>query len=99
MASRMLGNLLVRFRGGLFVINNWFINSVIETQIIYPYYEYKLPIFFSSVLNQNDLKETLQLNLDLINTTKAAKIINLIQKSTLLYDLSNNIVKNKLLSS
>ncbi|MDV3157156.1 MAG: hypothetical protein Q8889_00845 [Candidatus Phytoplasma australasiaticum] len=37
MASRMLGNLLVRFRGGLFVIDNRNINRVIETQIIYPY--------------------------------------------------------------
>ncbi|MDV3182590.1 MAG: hypothetical protein Q8869_01815, partial [Candidatus Phytoplasma australasiaticum] len=34
-------------------------------------------------------------NTDLINTTKAAKIINLIQKSTLLYDFSVNITKNK----
>ncbi|XKW58971.1 hypothetical protein ACGRT8_02295 [Candidatus Phytoplasma australasiaticum] len=58
-------------------------------------YEYKLPVFFSSILNQNDLKDTLQLNTDLINTTKAAKIINLIQKSTLLYDFSVNITKNK----
>ncbi|MDO8064116.1 hypothetical protein [Candidatus Phytoplasma bonamiae] len=37
MASRMLGNLLVRFRGGLFVMNSWSINPVIGTQIIYPY--------------------------------------------------------------
>ncbi|MDO8023761.1 MAG: hypothetical protein Q8764_02780 [Pigeon pea little leaf phytoplasma] len=37
MASRMLGNLLVRFRGGLFVINNWLINQIIGTQIIYSY--------------------------------------------------------------
>ncbi|MDV3174698.1 MAG: hypothetical protein Q8831_02270 ['Bonamia sp.' little leaf phytoplasma] len=39
MASRMLGNLLVRFRGGLLVIDNWLINPVIETQIIYLYSE------------------------------------------------------------
>ncbi|MDV3167688.1 MAG: hypothetical protein Q8773_02285 [Candidatus Phytoplasma australasiaticum] len=37
MASRMLGNLLVRFRWGLFVINIRNINSDMETQIIYPY--------------------------------------------------------------
>ncbi|MDV3158386.1 MAG: hypothetical protein Q8753_01880 [Pigeon pea little leaf phytoplasma] len=37
MASRMLGNLLVRFGGGLFVINNWLINQIIGTQIIYSY--------------------------------------------------------------
>ncbi|MDO7983811.1 MAG: hypothetical protein Q8764_02375 [Pigeon pea little leaf phytoplasma] len=39
MASRMLGNLLVRFRWGLFVIAIRKINSEIETQIIYPYYK------------------------------------------------------------
>ncbi|MDO8064201.1 hypothetical protein [Candidatus Phytoplasma bonamiae] len=37
MASRMLGNLLVRFRWGLFVIDNWLINPVVKMQIIYPY--------------------------------------------------------------
>ncbi|MDO7983740.1 MAG: hypothetical protein Q8764_02500 [Pigeon pea little leaf phytoplasma] len=38
MASRMLGNLPVRFRWRLFVIAIRKINSEIETQIIYPYY-------------------------------------------------------------
>ncbi|MDO8064264.1 hypothetical protein [Candidatus Phytoplasma bonamiae] len=38
MESRMLGNLLVRFRWGLFVIDiRRKINLEIETQIIYPY--------------------------------------------------------------
>ncbi|MDV3157164.1 MAG: hypothetical protein Q8889_01195 [Candidatus Phytoplasma australasiaticum] len=37
MASRMLGNLLVRFRWGLFVIDIIKVNPDIETQIIYPY--------------------------------------------------------------
>ncbi|MDO8024165.1 MAG: hypothetical protein Q8764_02650 [Pigeon pea little leaf phytoplasma] len=37
MASRMLGNLLVRFRWGLFVIDIRKTNFEIETQIIYPY--------------------------------------------------------------
>ncbi|XVJ45097.1 ATP-binding protein [Candidatus Phytoplasma australasiaticum] len=37
MASRMLGNLPVRFRWGLLVIDNQNINLIIETQIIYPY--------------------------------------------------------------
>ncbi|MDO8064181.1 hypothetical protein [Candidatus Phytoplasma bonamiae] len=38
MASRMLGNLLVRFRWRLFVIVIRKTNSEIETQMIYPYY-------------------------------------------------------------
>ncbi|AGL89978.1 integrase core domain-containing protein [Candidatus Phytoplasma australiense] len=37
MESRMLGNLLVRFGGGLFVIESRKTNPTIETQIIYPY--------------------------------------------------------------
>ncbi|MDV3139235.1 MAG: hypothetical protein Q8742_00615 [Candidatus Phytoplasma australasiaticum] len=37
MASRMLGNLLVRFREGLLVIDNQNINLIIKTQIIYLY--------------------------------------------------------------
>ncbi|MDV3139596.1 MAG: hypothetical protein Q8742_02630 [Candidatus Phytoplasma australasiaticum] len=37
MASRMLGNLLVRFRWGLFVIDIKNTNFDIETQIFYPY--------------------------------------------------------------
>ncbi|MDO7983779.1 MAG: hypothetical protein Q8764_02160 [Pigeon pea little leaf phytoplasma] len=37
MESRMLGNLLVRFGWGLFVIDIRKTNPIIETQIIYPY--------------------------------------------------------------
>ncbi|WP_444517531.1 hypothetical protein [Candidatus Phytoplasma asiaticum] len=39
MASRMLGNFLVRFRGGLFVRDNRKNYSVVKTKtrIIYPY--------------------------------------------------------------
>ncbi|AGL89964.1 hypothetical protein SLY_0038 [Strawberry lethal yellows phytoplasma (CPA) str. NZSb11] len=45
MESRMLGNLLVRFGGGLFVIESRKTNPTIETQIIYPYkYTIRNPI-------------------------------------------------------
>ncbi|MDV3157322.1 MAG: ATP-binding protein [Candidatus Phytoplasma australasiaticum] len=79
---------------GLENMNTFFRDDIFIPLLSYRY-EYKLPVFFSSILNQNDLKDTLQLSTDLINTTKAAKIINLIQKSTLLYDFSVNITKNK----
>ncbi|MDV3158930.1 MAG: hypothetical protein Q8764_02855 [Pigeon pea little leaf phytoplasma] len=39
MESRMLGNLLVRFGWGLFVIVNRKTNPINKTQIIYPYYK------------------------------------------------------------
>ncbi|MDO8054099.1 ATP-binding protein ['Opuntia sp.' phytoplasma] len=81
---------------GLENMNAFFRDDIFIPLLNYRY-EYNLPVFFSSVLHQNDLKETLQLNVDLINATKSAKIINLIQKSTLLYDFSDNISKNKLL--
>ncbi|MDO8023974.1 MAG: hypothetical protein Q8764_01660 [Pigeon pea little leaf phytoplasma] len=46
MESRMLGNLLVRFGGGLFVIVNRKTNPINKTQIIYPYISICTQIFF-----------------------------------------------------
>ncbi|MDO7983819.1 MAG: hypothetical protein Q8764_02555 [Pigeon pea little leaf phytoplasma] len=67
MESRMLGNLLVRFGWGLFVIAIRKTNSEIKTQIIYPY--------------DNTLIEPFQKKLDnkiynlLINISKQFQII------------------------
>ncbi|MDV3197415.1 MAG: hypothetical protein Q8879_00420 [Candidatus Phytoplasma australasiaticum] len=96
MASRMLGNLLVRFRGRLFVINIRRINSDMETQIIYPYINKatKLAFLFNDLNKQyqgtalfNKNYDTLDIYGELIDKKEIILPENIVKKN---FDYFNN---------
>ncbi|MDO7983847.1 MAG: hypothetical protein Q8764_02825 [Pigeon pea little leaf phytoplasma] len=90
MESRMLGNLLVRFGWGLFVIVDKKTNPINKTQIIYPYINKatKLAFLFNDLDKQyqgtaifNKNYDTLDINGKLINTKKIILSESIVKKN------------------